>query len=127
MVRFAATILLAVAALNCRRNAAVAEVIVEWKMTPTSPIVDRDALAEMTLADRSRQPVAGATVRIEAHMSHPGMAPMIQPVRESALGVYSAPMSFSMAGGWVVFVTGQLRDGRTFRQRLGDVIVRPAG
>jgi YtkA-like protein len=113
---------------GCRRATPLAgDVVVEWKITPAAPAVNGSVRAEILLFDRSHRPLTGASLQVEGHMSHPGMAPVIQPAREERPGVYSASLSFSMAGHWTVVVTGQLEDRRQVRQRVGDLTVRPAG
>jgi hypothetical protein len=125
-------ILLALATLSsslaCGSAGSLADdVVAEWKVTPAAPVVNVSAQAEISLVDRSRQPVTGASVQIEVHMSHPGMTPVIQAAREERPGVYSASMSFSMSGDWTVVVAAELKDRRRLRQRVGNLTVRPAG
>lgn len=123
-------ILLAIAgcpSAGCRRAAARADdVTVDVKMTPAVPTVGVETLVEMTLLDRSHQPIRGASVRVEAHMPHPGMAPIVVAAREAQPGRYAARLSFSMNGTWTMFVTGELADGRSIRYRLADAAVHPS-
>jgi YtkA-like len=94
--------------------------MVEWKMTPASPVVDGDTLAEFTLLDQSRRPVRGASLRVEAHMTHPGMAPLVEPAAEQANGAYTVRLRFSMAGAYVLFVKGEMADRRPIDRRIGE-------
>lgn len=95
-------------------------------MTPTPPIAGGETRVEVTLRDDTRRPVRGANLQVEAHMSHPGMAPVIAPVTERGDGVYEVRLQFTMAGDWIVLVTGGLPDGRILNHRI-DIAARPAG
>jgi hypothetical protein len=83
--------------------------------------------AEVTLRDAARQPVTGAKVEIEGHMSHPGMAPVLATADEQRDGVYQVRFQFPMAGDWIVLVKGVLPDGRVLTERVDVQGVRPSG
>jgi hypothetical protein len=102
----------------------VDDVVVEWKATPSTPLVDGETAVEVTLLDRARQPVSGARLRVEAHMTHPGMAPIIEVASERGNGAYVARLRLPMAGGWILFVKGELADHRPVNQRVGEVTAR---
>jgi YtkA-like len=118
----------ALASAACSRRAGHAEdVVVEWVMTPAAPIVGREALGGVTLFNRSHQPLPGATLRVEAYMQHPGMAPLLEPAADRGVGAYAARLNFTMAGTWTLLLTGTLPDGSTIRHDLGEVNARTAG
>lgn len=63
------------------------------------------------------QPISGASVRLEATMTHPGMAPAIAAAEETAPGRYEAGLSLSMAGDWLLIVQAELPDGRILQRQ----------
>jgi hypothetical protein len=73
-------------------------------------------------------PITGATVRVEALMTHPGMAPIEATAVATGLttGEYRADFAFTMAGDWVLLVTATLPDGRRIERRIDIANVRPA-
>lgn len=110
----------------CSRQPPVADdVIVEWTLSPRPPAVGAATVSEITLRDRSRNPVRGATLRIEAHMSHPGMAPVTATAAERAAGVYQSELRFTMRGEWILLVTGELSDGRRIEHRIDVTTTGP--
>jgi hypothetical protein len=102
-------------------------VAVGWSLEPAPPASGQDTVALVTLTDAEGRPVAGARLRIEGHMSHPGMAPITTRLTESADGTYEGRVRFSMAGDWILVVTGELADGTRIDRQLEVTGVRPAG
>jgi hypothetical protein len=77
-----------------------------------SPVVGIESVAEIQLNDAMARPVTGARLRLDAFMTHPGMAPVTASVDEQGSGRYQARVRFSMAGDWVVRLQGARADGR---------------
>jgi len=78
--------------------------IVEWKLTPSAPIVDADTMGEVTILDEARRPVKGSAMRVEAFMTHPGMAPVLETATATRAGVFGVRLRFPMAGEWLLSV-----------------------
>ena len=97
-----------------------------WTLKPSPPVVGATILT-VTLRGPSGDAVKGATVRLEAHMSHPGMAPVVADARERAPGVYDLPFGFTMPGDWVLVVSATLPAGGRVERRIDVRNVRPAG
>ena len=93
-------------------------------LTPSSPVVGPATLT-VTLRNSSGSVVTGAKVRLEGHMSHPGMTPVIADATERTPGVYVAPFSFTMPGDWVLLVSAALSDGGRVERRIEVANVRP--
>ena len=53
------------------------------------------------------------------------MAPVIVPASETQPGHYSAVVTFTMAGSWILFATPQQPEGQRVRTRVGQVDVGP--
>ena len=107
------------------RESADPGVRVAWTLTPQPPVVGPAELAvTLTAPDGSR--VERATVRLEGHMSHAGMAPVIAEGTESQPGVHLIPFSFTMAGDWVLLVSIAHGDGVRTQQRIDVRGVRAA-
>ena len=103
----------------CRSPApASAEAVrVEWGVEPSPPPVG-PATVRFRLVDTAGRPLGGARLRVEGHMTHPGMAPVLADVRETTSGSYESSLEFTMAGDWVLVVEGRLGDGRHLRREL---------
>jgi YtkA-like len=102
----------------CRRpEQQAADLRVDWRVSPAPPRVG-PARVELDVLDASGRRIPAARLRLEGHMTHPGMAPVVADVRERPAGGYEADLSFSMAGDWVLLVTGDLPDGRRLRRQF---------
>ncbi|HMM41228.1 MAG TPA: FixH family protein [Thermomicrobiales bacterium] len=88
-------------------------------MLHPAPAVVGPARVEMRLTDRSNAPVTGATVQVEGTMSHAGMAPVIRDAVETADGQYTVDdFAFTMAGDWVLIVSGTTGAGAPIKARV---------
>jgi hypothetical protein len=94
---------------------------------PPSPVVEAETVVGVKLVDRVGKVFDGAILRVEAHMTHPGMAPVVSQVVDEGKGAYSVRVRFPMAGAWVLRLKGELADRRTIDQQLCEITVRPAG
>jgi hypothetical protein len=101
-------------------------ITVSWTLDPSPPIVGEPIAARLTLRDRNQQPVTGAQLRLEGLMSHPGMKPVLAAVVERGDGTYEAALRFTMAGDWILLVTGELPGGGRLEKRIEIAGVRPA-
>jgi hypothetical protein len=101
-------------AIGCNRSAS--DITVTWTIEPTPPVTGVATVVRLTLHDQDRKPISGARLHLDAHMSHPGMAPVTADVIERGNGAYEARLFLSMTGAWVFVVTGELSDGRRINQ-----------
>ena len=84
---------------------------------PVPPVVG-DGEVTVTLHDAAGQPVDNAQLAIEANMSHAGMTPVMADGATGKDGVYRAPLTWTMAGDWVVDVKFSLPDGQKITRRF---------
>jgi hypothetical protein len=75
-------------------------------------------VVRLTLRDREQKPITGARLQLEGLMSHPGMAPLTAAVTERGNGEYEALLQFTMAGDWVLIITGELLDGTQIKKQI---------
>jgi hypothetical protein len=83
------------------------------------------AKIDIRVANSSGQLVKGATITVEADMSHPGMSPVFAKASEQRSGNYVASLNFNMAGDWVVLTHIQLPGGRKIERQMDVRGVRP--
>lgn len=118
---------LAMIAMACGRAGSESNVLdVTWQIAPAAPVVGRESAADVTLRLSNGDAVVGARLNLEGHMSHPGMAPVIARLAEAGDGRYHTRLTLTMGGDWVMFIDGQLADGRVVRQRVAEVAASPA-
>lgn len=109
----------------CHRSAPAADVTFEWTLDP-APARVGSAILELRLTDAGGHPVSGAQLRIEAQMSHPGMAPLVTTASEREKGRYVATVSFAMSGDWILLIGGSLPNGEPIHHRIDVPNVRTA-
>jgi hypothetical protein len=95
----------------------------DLRLDPAVPSVGREAVAVLVAREATGDPVRAATLDLEAHMTHPGMVPVVTRLDPSGDGRFRAAVTFTMAGEWVILVTGRLGDGRAVRQRVTTLTV----
>ena len=108
---------------GCSANAT--RVTVAWTIDPAPPVAGADTVVHMRLS-RAEQPLRGARLRLDAHMTHPGMRPIEADVAEEENGSYRSRLRLSMAGDWLLVVTGTLPDGRRIVDETRVAGVLPA-
>jgi hypothetical protein len=101
-------------------------ITVSWTLDPAPPVAGTPIVVRVTLRDRNQKPVTGARLRLEGLMSHPGMAPVTAALVEKGVGTYEAPLQFTMAGDWIVLVTGELAGGGQLKKQIEIAGVRPS-
>jgi hypothetical protein len=111
---------------GCSRPDPAAAFRVSWTLDPSPPVVGAPIVVHLTLRDADEQPITRARPRLEGLMSHPGMAPVIAAVIERGDGSYEAALRFTMAGDWILLLTGELPGGVQFKKQIEIAGVRPA-
>jgi hypothetical protein len=96
-------------AVGCARGAT--DAAIAWTIEPAAPIAGSTATVAFSLTSSDGAPASGARLRLEGHMSHPGMAPVVADAGERGRGAYEARLRFTMAGDWLLVVSGTLADG----------------
>lgn len=111
---------------GCERGArGRSQVNMSWTLTPAKTIVG-PATLNVTLRTPSGDPVKGAAVHLECHMTHAGMAPILADATERAPGDYQIPFVITMRGDWVLLVSATLPDGTRVERRIDVANVQPS-
>ena len=103
-----------------------ADITIAWTIDPMPPAAAAITIVRFTLTDSQGTRVGGARLRLDAHMTHPGMAPVTSDVVEMSVGTYQSRIRLSMAGDWVFVVSGDLPDGHRITREIQVPAVRPA-
>ena len=103
------------------------DVTVTWTIDPTPPVTGTGTLVRFALKHDDGTPGSGAKLHIDAHMTHPGMAPVIGEAIERSSGIYETRLHLSMPGTWVLVVSGELADGRRIVKQTEVTAVQPPG
>ena len=114
-----------VGAFACAREAA--NVTARWTTDPASASTATATSVRVVLKHPDGKAVSGAKLRIEAHMTHPGMQPLVSDATERESGTYESRVNLSMAGRWVLVVTGTLADGRRLVQQTEITVAERSG
>jgi hypothetical protein len=122
----AALVLVCIGLAGCGPTDPADAVHVSWTLDPSPPATGAPIVARFTLRDAEQKPITGAHLRLEGLMSHPGMAPVTAVVTERGNGEYEAPLQFTMAGDWILLVTGELPGGVAIKKQIEINGVRPA-
>lgn len=123
---FLLTLLPAIATTaGCRARPDARDVSVAFEIAP-SPAAGTPLPLAVSIVDAAGRAVPGARLQVEATMSHAGMAPVFATPRDLGDGRYVARLAFTMAGDWVLLLTGTLPDGRALDRRFDVPGVRPA-
>jgi len=103
---------------GCRgRTAALPDARLDMRVAPSPPRVGPATLT-LTLRDGAGKPLSGATLKLEANMSHPGMVPVFAEAREVQPGKYEASLEFTMGGDWFEIAEAAFPDGRRVQRQL---------
>jgi hypothetical protein len=83
------------------------------------------AVIALVVTDPASGPVRGAKLRIEGHMAHPGMVPVVAEVTEQVPGRYAARLAFSMAGDWVLRARAEWEGGGRLEEAIALRVAPP--
>ena len=85
---------------------------VSWTVQHTADTAGGTASIRLIVRGGGGTPVTGARLTLEGHMAHPGMAPVVTGMMETAPGQYEARLGLTMSGEWRLVVSGTLADGQ---------------
>ena len=112
------------AAPGCLKNSDTPEFTVDHEISPQPPRVGPVTIT-VGIKEFSGPPVTGCHLKLEANMSHAGMAAVFAEASETTPGRYRSTMNLSMAGDWHVAVEVTLPEGRKFYDQVEIKGVEP--
>jgi len=112
------TCLVAIGAAGCGHTADLSQGISIREEISPQPARVGDAMVSVQLSDRTAAPIAKAAIMVEAEMNHPGMEVYFKAATETTPGHYEAPITFNMAGDWVVLLHITLADGKKMERHF---------
>ena len=112
-----ALVLAGLALVACSRGDdsgdSASDIDVRIEITPDPPAMG-PATIDVLVSDSNGDPVTGATFDVVGDMTHAGMQPVETTTEEAEPGRYrTTGFEFTMAGDWIITVTGSLDDGTT--------------
>jgi hypothetical protein len=96
------------------------------ELRPDPPSVGEVVLT-MRLTDARGSPLSGANLELKADMTHAGMTPVFGNVIDEGEGIYRSTFEWTMAGDWILTVSGTLEDGRVFHRELQVSVATDGG
>lgn len=122
---------LVLTAVACTRRSAATDQAPDVRveiidLRPDPPSVG-EAVLEFRLTDRGGMALSGADLDLKADMTHAGMIPVFGDVVDEGDGVYRSTFEWSMAGDWILTVSGNLQDGRVIQRQLEVSVATDGG
>lgn len=97
------------------------ELDVQLLIQPDPPLVGAATLNLLVSSDEG-DPIENADLVVRGDMTHPGMVPVIGELEATGSGNYAVQFEWTMAGFWIVSISGELPDGR-YLLRTFEVLV----
>jgi len=88
-----------------------------YQITPQPERVGSTEIS-LLLRDGKSKPLTGVHIKLEANMSHPGMAPVFGESIEIGEGRYRGKIGFTMPGDWIVLVHMTLPDQKKVERQI---------
>jgi hypothetical protein len=105
--------------VGCHRTTDRTDYIsIRQDIQPLPAQVGSEATVGVQIADATANPVTGATIMVEANMTHPGMAPIFIRASERRPGSYQAKVTFAMGGDWELLLHIKLANGNKIERQM---------
>jgi hypothetical protein len=108
----------AVGSTACSRSSGSSPAVtVEHEISPQPARVGPITIT-LRLTDAAAKRITGASVALEADMSHPGMSPVFGEAKEVEPGSYQGRIDVTMAGDWVILLHITLAGGQKLERQV---------